>query len=465
MAESYDVVVIGGGPGGYIAAIRASQLGLKTACIESRGTLGGTCLNVGCIPSKALLESSEIFVKVQDASHWGIKVSGAKVDLPAMLQRKDGIVSQLTRGVEGLFKKNKVTYYKGFGSFRSKNEIDIKAIDGKDVTIKTQNTIIATGSAPIEIPIAKFDEKVVVSSTGALSFEKIPKHLIVIGGGVIGLELGSVWKRLGAEVTVIEAMPEILYTMDETVRREMRKVLEKQGIKFHTDTKVTNVANDKKKAVVTAEHKGENIELEADRVLVAVGRRAYTDGLNVEAAGVKVDERGRVEIDGHFRTSASNIYAIGDVVKGPMLAHKAEDEGVACAEIIAGKPGHVNYEAIPSVVYTWPEVASVGAPEQELKDKGIKYKVGKIPFMANGRAKCAGHTDGFVKIIADATTDRVLGAHIVGPNASELIAELAVAIEFKTSAEDIARSTHAHPTLAETVKEAALAVDKRTLNF
>lgn len=465
MSESFDVVVIGGGPGGYIAAIRASQLGLKTACIEARGALGGTCLNVGCIPSKALLESSEVFVKVKEAAKWGISVTGAKVDLPVMLKRKEDIVGQLTKGVEGLFKKNKVTYYKGYGSFKSKTEIAIKSSDGKEETISAKNTIIATGSTPIEIPIAKFDGNVIVSSTEALCFEKVPKHLVVIGGGVIGLELGSVWSRLGAEVTVIEAMPEIMYTMDVTVREQTRKILEKQGLKFEVDTKVTRVTATKNKATVTCEYKGESKEIQADKVLVAVGRRAFTDGLKPDSAGVQIGERGKIPVNKHFQTNVPNIYAIGDVIDGPMLAHKAEDEGVACAEIIAGKPGHVNYEAIPSVVYTWPEIASVGANEQDLKEKGVAYKIGKIPFMANGRAKCAGHTDGFVKLIADAKTDRLLGAHIVGPNASELIAELAIAFEFQSSAEDIARSTHAHPTLAEVIKEAALAVDKRTLNF
>lgn len=465
MSEEFDVVVIGGGPGGYIAAIRAAQLGLKSACVESRGSLGGTCLNVGCIPSKALLESSEMFVKVTHASDWGVTVGKPKIDMKGMLKRKEDIVEGLTKGVEGLFKKNKVTYLKGHGSFVGPGRVKVTDEKNNSTEYGAKNVIIATGSVPIEIPIAKFDHKVIVDSTDALSFPKVPEKIVVIGGGVIGLELGSVWGRLGAEVTVIEAMPEILYGMDKTVRSSAKTIFTKQGLKFLTGTKVTSVEVNGSKGTVHFDQDGKTDSIEADKVLVAVGRRAFTDGLNPDAIGLKTTDRGQIEIDEHFRTNVAGVYAIGDVVRGPMLAHKAEDEGVACAEIIAGKPGHVNYEAIPGVIYTWPEIASVGASEQDLKERGVEFKIGKCPFLANGRARCSGFTDGFVKIIADKKTDRILGVHMIGPNASELIAEMAVAMEFGSSAEDIARSTHAHPTLSETVKEAALAVDKRTLNL
>jgi dihydrolipoamide dehydrogenase len=463
--QAFDLVVIGGGPGGYVAAIRASQLGLKVACIESRGALGGTCLNVGCIPSKAMLEASEMFVKISHAKEYGINVKDATADIKAMLKRKDSTVSGLTKGIEGLFKKNKVTYLKGHGSFVSPNEVRCTAADGTSEVVSAKNIIIATGSEPIELPFAKFDGQFIVSSTEALEFPEAPKHLVVIGAGVIGLELGSVWARLGSKVSVVEATPEILYTMDSSVRTSMRKILEKQGFEFFTDTKVKEITKSKNHAVVIAQGPNGPVELKADRILVAVGRRAFTKGLELQSAGVATDDRGRINIDGHFRSNVSHIYAIGDVVVGPMLAHKAEEEGVAAAEIIAGKPGHVNYEAIPGVVYTWPEVASVGLTEEQVKEKGIDYKVGQFPFLANGRAKCMGSTDGFVKLIADAKTDRLIGAHIVGPTASELIAELAIAFEFGASAEDIARSVHAHPTLAEVIKEAAMAVDKRTIHI
>jgi len=466
MADAqFDLVVIGGGPGGYVAAIRGAQLGMTTACIESRGALGGTCLNVGCIPSKSLLESSEMFVKVNHAKDFGVNVKGVTADVPAMIKRKEATVTQFTKGIEGLFKKNKVTYLKGHGSFVSSTEVKVTDASGGTQTIAAKNIIIATGSEPVELPFAKFDGEVIVSSTEALSFEAPPEHLVVIGGGVIGLEMGSVWARLGSKVTVVEATPEIIYTMDGSVRTTLRKLLEKQGFAFHTDTKVKEIVKGKKSATVVAEGPNGKVELKADKVLVAVGRRPFTKGLNAEAAGVKLDERGRVAIDHHYRTNVANIYAIGDVVIGPMLAHKAEEEGVAAAELIAGKAGHVNYEAIPWVIYTWPEVASVGATEEQLKEKGIAYKTGQFPFIANARAKCLGTNDGFVKIIADAKTDRLLGAHIVGPNASELIAELAVAFEFGSSAEDIARSVHAHPTLAEVIKEAAMAVEKRAIHI
>jgi dihydrolipoamide dehydrogenase len=463
--QAFDLVVIGGGPGGYVAAIRAAQLGLKAACIESRGALGGTCLNVGCIPSKAMLEASEMFVKISHAKEYGINVKDATPDIKAMLKRKDSTVSGLTKGIEGLFKKNKVTYLKGRGSFVSPNEVKCTAADGTSEIVSAKHIIIATGSEPIELPFAKFDGQFIVSSTEALEFTEVPKHLVVIGAGVIGLELGSVWARLGAKVSVVEATPEILSTMDGSIRTSMRKILEKQGFEFYTDTKVKEITKSKNHAVVTAQGPNGPVELKADRVLVAVGRRAFTKGLELQNAGVLTDDRGRVNIDGHFRSNVPHIYAIGDVVVGPMLAHKAEEEGVAAAEIIAGKPGHVNYEAIPGVIYTWPEVASVGMSEEQVKEKGIEYRVGQFPFMANGRAKCMGSTDGFVKLIADAKTDRLIGAHIVGPTASELIGELAVAFEFGASAEDIARSVHAHPTLSEVIKEAAMAVDKRTIHI
>jgi dihydrolipoamide dehydrogenase len=462
--EKFDLVVIGGGPGGYVAAIRAAQLGLKTACVESRGALGGTCLNVGCIPSKALLESSEMYQKVKHAADYGVMVKECTPDVPAMIKRKDSIVSQLTKGVEGLFRKNKVTYLAGKGSFVSKNQIKVTKADGTSQILQASNVIIATGSEPIELPFAKFDGDVIISSTEALDFNNPPKTMIVIGGGVIGLEMGSVWGRLGSKVTVIEAMPEILFNMDASIQKGMRRILEKQGFKFLVDTKVQEIKATKKKGKIKAKSKDGVIELEADKILVAVGRKPYTSGLDLEKAGVQVDQRARVQIDEHFKTNVQGIYAIGDVVRGAMLAHKAEEEGVAAAEIIAQKPGHVNYEAIPSVIYTWPEVAAVGATEAELKERSTPYRVGQFSFMANGRAKCAGNTDGFVRIIAHEKTDRLLGVHIIGPNASELIAEVAIAFEFGASAEDLARSVHAHPTLAEAIKEAAFAVDKRTIH-
>lgn len=467
MAEnSFDVVVIGGGPGGYVCAIRAAQLGLKTACVEYRGSLGGTCLNVGCIPSKALLESSEVFDKVnQHGAEYGLRLSGLQADVKAMIDRKNKIVTKFTRGIEGLFKKNKVTYLRGFGRFVDANHVKVSDDKGEEQTIEARHVVIATGSAPIEIPIAKFDGEVVVTSTEALDFNPPPQHLIVIGGGVIGLELGSVWKRLGSKVTVIEAMDSILANMDKSVSQNMTKLMKTQGLELKTATKVTQVSRNKDKAIVTAQNSDGEIEIEGDKVLVAVGRRPFTDKLNLDSLGVNVDERGRVIVNEHLQTAISNIYAIGDVIRGPMLAHKAEEEGVAVAELIAGKPGHVNYEAIPNVIYTWPEVASVGLTEQECAEQGREVNIGQFPFVANGRAACSGTVDGFVKLIADKRTDRLLGAHLVGPNASELVAEIAVAFEFGASAEDIARSVHAHPTLAEVIKEAALAVDKRALHI
>ncbi len=466
--HQFDVVVIGGGPGGYIAAIRASQLGLKAACVESRGALGGTCLNVGCIPSKAMLEASEFYEKAAHrGKEYGIEMDGVRADIPAMIKRKSGIVTKFTKGIEGLFKKNKVTYFLGRGFFIDPHTVGVAGLDGTEQKLSAKHIIIATGSEPIELPIATFDQNVVVSSTEALEFQKAPKHLVVIGGGVIGLELGSVWKRLGSRVTVIEAMPTLLANMDGAVSRAMTKILSTQGLELMLGTKVASVtSNGKDKAVVDAVNTaGESIKIEADKVLVAVGRRAFTAGLKIEAVGIKAKANGKIEVDHELRTSQPHIYAVGDVIDGMMLAHKAEEEGVAVAERIAGKHGHVNYEAIPNVIYTWPEVASVGLTEEQCKQRSIEIRTGQFPFAANGRAACAGHTEGFVKLIADAKTDRLLGAHIVGPTASELIAELAVAFEFGASSEDIARSVHAHPTLAEVIKEAALAVDKRSLSI
>lgn len=463
--EKYDVTVIGGGPGGYVSAIRAAQLGLKVACIEFRGALGGTCLIEGCIPSKALLQSSEAYSQAQHKmKDLGVTVSDVSFDLGKMQERKDTIVSQLAGGVEGLFKKNKIKYYKGLGSFHTANIINITDDAGKETQIETKATIIATGSEASEIPSAKFDEDKVLSNKGALKLKEVPGHLLVIGGGVIGLELGSVWGRLGAEVTIVEAASEILPMMDADVIRHMKKALKKDRINVHTSTFFKEYKENKGKLSVTCEKAGDNFTIECDKILVAVGRRPYTKGLGLEKVGIATDKAGRVEIDDHFRTNVPSIYAIGDVVRGPMLAHKAEEEGAACAEIIADKPGHINYDAIPSVVYTWPEVASIGLTTAECKEKGIKIKTGKSLFAANGRAKCAGETDGFVKIIADEKTDRLIGAHIVGANASELIAELAIGFEYHASSEDIARSVHAHPTMAEVIKEACLAVDKRSIS-
>lgn len=462
----FDVVVIGSGPGGYICAIRCAQLGLKTACVELEAALGGTCLNVGCIPSKALLQSSEHYHHAtHELKSHGVITKDVSLDLTTMMKRKETVVSTMNRGIEGLFKKNKVTWLKGRGSFVAPGQIKITSSDGQEQTVTTKNTVIATGSKPIEIPPAKFDRNMIVSSTGALKFKEVPKHLIVIGGGIIGLEMGSVWSRLGAKVTVIEALDKILGSMDGELSRATQKILEKQGLEIHLSTKLIETVVGKKDVKAICEKNGEKIEFKGDKMLVAVGRRAYTEGLNPEAIGLTVEKNGKVPVDHHFQTNVQGVYAIGDVTNGPMLAHKAEEEGVAVAEILAGLPGHVNYDTIPGVVYTWPEVAAIGLTEEQCKEQNLNVKVGKFPFMANGRAKAFGNTDGFVKMIADAKTDKVLGAHIVGPNASELIAELAVAMEFGASSEDIARSCHAHPTLAEAIKEAALAVDKRTLNM
>ncbi len=463
MPESFDVIVIGAGPGGYVAAIRAAQLGLKTACVEVRETLGGTCLNVGCIPSKALLQSSENF---EEAGHkfaeHGITVSGVALDLARMQARKGEVVGANTKGVEFLFKKNKVTWLKGLGKILAPGKVEVAG-----TTYETKNIIIASGSESTPLRGVEVDEQQIVTSTGALELAKVPGHLVVIGGGVIGLELGSVWRRLGAEVTVIEFLDRLVPGMDAEIAKQFERVLAKQGIKFKLKSKVTGATKGADGVRLTVEPAagGEAEQVKADVVLLAIGRRPFVAGLGLDAAGVALDERGRVKVDGRFATNVPGIYAIGDVIAGPMLAHKAEEEGVALAEILAGQHGHVNYGAIPGVVYTWPEVASVGATEEELKAAGTEYKVGKFPFTANGRARAMGSMDGFVKILADAKTDKVLGAHILGPDAGTLIAEMVMAIEFGASAEDVARICHAHPTLNEVVKEAALAVSARALHI
>ncbi|MFL6726484.1 MAG: dihydrolipoyl dehydrogenase, partial [Sphingomicrobium sp.] len=449
--KTYDVVVIGGGPGGYVAAIRAAQLGLKTACVEKRASLGGTCLNVGCIPSKALLTSSE---KFEEAKHslggHGIKLGSVELDLPTMMAHKDKVVKDNTAGIEFLFKKNKVDWIKGHGRITAADTITVTNGDGSE-TVKARNIIIATGSDVMPVPGIEIDEQRIVSSTGALELAEVPKRFVVIGGGVIGLELGSVWSRLGAKVTVIEFLDRILPGMDGEISKQGQRILAKQGLTFKLNSKVTaaTVTNEGVTLTVEPAKGGTAEKLEADVVLVAIGRRPYTEGLGLEEVGVALDERRRVKTDAHWRTSVPTIYAIGDVIAGPMLAHKAEDEGVAVAEIIAGQTAHINYDAIPGVVYTWPEAASVGKTEEQLKEAGVKYKAGKFPFSANGRARALGSTDGFVKVLADARTDRILGVHILGPNAGDLIAELGLAMEFGASAEDVARTCHAHPTLNE----------------
>ena len=461
MSESadFDVVVVGGGPGGYVAAIRAAQLGMNVACVEKRGTLGGTCLNVGCIPSKALLQSSEYF---EEANHsfadHGIKVT-PKLDLPAMLGRKDRVVGELTKGIEFLFKKNKVTYVKGTGKIKAAGQVEVSEGEDKGKLLSAKHIIIATGSESTPIPNVDIDEKQIVTSTGALELPKVPKHLVVIGGGVIGLELGSVWKRLGAEVTVVEFLDRILPMGDGEVSKTMARVLKKQGMKFKLKTKVTAAKKTKTSVTLTLEPAagGDAEELKCDTVLVSVGRRPYTDGLGLDEVGVERDQRGVIQVGHDFQTNVPGIYAIGDCIPGPMLAHKAEEDGVACVEMLAGEKPHVDYNHVPGVVYTWPEVADVGDSEEALKEKGIDYKVGKFPFMANSRGKANGFTDGFVKILADAKTDKVLGAHIIGPQAGEMIHELCTIISFGGSAEDVARMCHAHPTFSEAVKEAALA--------
>jgi len=463
MSESFDVIVIGSGPGGYVCAIRAAQLGLKTACVEKRATLGGTCLNIGCIPSKALLQSSEEYEKTIHAlKDHGIEVEGVKLDLARMQARKQEVVTANTKGVEFLFRKNKITWLKGAGRIVAPGQVDV---DGAVYAAK--NIVIATGSESVPLPGVPVDEKQIVTSTGALELDKVPGHLVVVGGGVIGLELGSVWQRLGAKVTVVEFLDRIALGMDTELATNFQRILQKQGMTFRLGAKVTGATTGPDGVSLSIEPvKGGEVEvLKADIVLVAIGRHPYTDGLGLDAVGVALDERKCVKVDTHWRTNIPGIYAIGDVIAGPMLAHKGEEEGVAVAELLAGQAGHMNYDAIPSVVYTWPEVAWVGKTEDELKAASIAYNVGKFPFTANGRARAMGDTDGFVKILADKTTDRLLGAHILGPDAGHLIAELTTAIEFGASAEDVARICHAHPTLSEAVKEAALAVDKRALHI
>ncbi len=465
MAEKFQAVVIGGGPGGYVCAIRLSQLGLKTACIESRGSLGGTCLNVGCIPSKSLLNLSEEFHKVKGLANKGIEVGDVKLNLDKMMKSKDKAVTVLTKGVEFLFKKNKVTYFKGYGSFKSKNEILIKDDKNKETIIQFEKTIIATGSVAVSLPGIEIDEQKIVSSTGALKLEKVPNKMVVVGGGYIGLEMGSVWSRLGSEVQVVEFLDHITPGMDKEISSEFMKILKKQGIKFNMQNKVEEIKKNKSGVVVsTVDKEGNKNNFDCDVVLISVGRKANTEGLNLEAIGLELDDRKRIKTDKSFKTNLENIYAIGDVISGPMLAHKAEDEGIAVAENIAGQSGHVNYDTIPGVVYTTPEVAAIGKTEEQLIDSNMKYKVGKFSFMANSRAKAIDDSEGFVKILADEKTDKVLGAHIIGPHAGELIAEIGVAMEFGASSEDIARTCHAHPTFSEAVKEAALSVDKRAIH-
>ena len=465
MADKFQAVVIGGGPGGYVCAIRLAQLGLKTACVESRGSLGGTCLNIGCIPSKSLLNLSDEFHKVKHLSNKGIEIGDVKLNLSKMMKSKDKAVTVLTKGVEFLLKKNKVTYFKGTGSFKSKNEISIKDNQNKETIIETDKTIIATGSLPVSLPGIEFDEKIIVSSTGALKFEKVPKKMVVVGGGYIGLEMGSVWSRLGAEVHVVEFLDHITPGMDKEISSEFMKILKKQGIIFHMQHKVEKIKkNDSGAIISTTDKDGNKKDFECDVVLISVGRKPNTNGLNLEKVNISLDNKNRIIVDKNFKTNLDNVFAIGDVIAGPMLAHKAEDEGVAVAENIAGQSGHVNYDTIPGVVYTTPEVASIGKTEEQLKELDIKYKIGKFSFMANSRAKAIDDAEGFVKILADEKTDKVLGAHLIGPHAGELIAEIGIAMEFGASSEDIARTCHAHPTFSEAVKEAALSVDKRAIH-
>ena len=462
-SDHFDVLIIGSGPGGYVCAIRAAQLGLKVACVEKRKTLGGTCLNIGCIPSKALLQASEKYHEAKDTlDTFGVQTGKVKLDLAKMMAFKDDVVNANTQGIEFLFKKNKVTRIEGTAAFKDAQTV---TVGKKEYT--ADNIVIATGSDVARLPNIKMDEKQIVSSEGALKLEKVPETMVVVGGGVIGMELGSVWQRLGAQVTVIEFMDQILPGMDEEIRKEAHKIFKKQGIQFKTSTKVSAAKVNGKKVDLTLEPAkgGTEEQMTADVVLVCVGRSAYTESLALDKAGVQTDERGRIVTNAQFKTSADNIYAIGDVIKGPMLAHKAEDEGVVLAEILAGQSGHIDYNLIPNIVYTFPEIAMVGKTEAQLKEEGTTYKIGKFPFLANGRARAMNATDGFVKIIADKKTDRVLGCHIIGPEAGTLIAEVAMAMEFGASSEDIARTCHAHPTLEEVVKEAALAVDNRAIHI
>ena len=463
MSGTFDVIVIGAGPGGYVFALRAAQLGMKVACVEKRATLGGTCLNVGCIPSKALLQSSEEFDHARHAlADHGVLVNSVELDLARMQRRKGEVVLANVKGVEFLFRKNQVTWLKGTARILAPGKV---AVDG--TTHEAKHVVIATGSDSMALPGVTVDERVIVTSTAGLELDAVPRRLVVVGGGYIGLELGSVWRRLGAEVTVVEFLDRIVPTMDGEVARALQRVLARQGMQFRLNTRVVAARKNNEGVTLTLEASkgGESEEITADIVLVSIGRRPYTNGLGLEDVGVALDERGRVRTDARFATNVPGIYAIGDVIAGPMLAHKAQDEGVALAELLAGQAGNVNYHAIPGVVYTWPEVASVGRTEEELKAEGVEYKLGKFPFTANGRARAMGETEGFVKLLADRGTDRLLGAHIIGPDAGTLIAELALAIEFGASAEDIGRTSHAHPTLNEAVKEAGLAVEGRALHI
>ena len=467
VGDDFDLVVIGSGPGGYVCAIRAAQLGLRVACVDKRGSHGGTCLNIGCIPSKALLHASEVFAEAAHAGDMGIQLGKPKLDLPAMMTYKENGIIGNTQGIDFLFKKNKVEALHGSAMIVASGKIEVSLLAGGARTLNTKNIVIATGSDSTPLQGVEIDEKLVVSSTGALEFDAVPKHLLIVGAGIIGLELGSVWARLGAEVTVVEFLDRITPGVDEEVAKQFQRTLQKQGFKFLLGKKVTEVKPLKASVKVTiepAQSEGEAETLSVDKVLVSIGRRPYTEGLGLESVGVQLDVAGRIETNG-FKTNVDGIYAIGDVISGPMLAHKAEDEGIAVAEMLAGKSGHVNYDVIPGVIYTAPEVAWVGLNEEELTQRGVDYRIGKFPFMANGRAKVNNTTDGFVKILADTKTDRILGVHIVGPEAGNMIAEAAVAMEFGGSAEDLARTCHAHPTLTEAVKEAALAVEDRAIHM
>lgn len=463
--DSFDLIIIGAGPGGYVCAFRAAQLGLKVALVEKNATLGGTCLNVGCIPSKALLHSSEqyVFAKHHAAAH-GIKIGAVEIDLPALMKKKEGVVAKLVGGVAQLAKARKITVVNGTATFVSATTISIAKSGAEPTQLTAKNIVIATGSAPVELPFMKFDGATVVSSDHAIAFDAVPKKFVVVGGGAIGLELGSVWARLGAEVTVVEFLPKIIATYDDDVVRNFTRFLQKQGLNIETGAKVVELKRDGKSAVLIAEREGQRLEFPADKVLVAVGRRPFTEGLGLEKIGIRLDDKKRIQVDDHLRTSVSGVWAIGDVVAGPMLAHKAEEDGVAVAEWIAGKAGHVNWDIVPAVVYTDPEVASVGLGEDGAKAKGLAVNIGKFNFAANGRALAVDGSDGYVKIIADAKTDRILGAQIVGRGAGELISEVVTHIEYGGSAEDLARTIHAHPTLSEAVKEAGLAVSKSALH-
>jgi dihydrolipoamide dehydrogenase len=466
MSDRYDVVVIGAGPGGYVAAIRAAQLGMRVACVDKRAALGGTCLNVGCIPSKAMLDSSELYAQAKaKLSRHGIQVGEVNLNLPEMLARKDRVVRGLTDGVAYLFKKNKITPIHGTARLTGNGRIAVKGADQKDTTLEAKAILLVTGSEPTAIPSLPFDGSTIVSSTEALAFERVPQHLIVVGAGYIGLELGSVWSRLGAKVTVVEFLQRVMPLGDAEIAEQLHRALAKQGLTFHLETRVTGASVQGGQVIVNGNNKGKDVLFKGDKVLVAVGRRPYSGGLGLREAGVTLEEgTGRVPVDEDFQTNVTGIYAIGDLIAGPMLAHKAQEEGIAFAERLAGMKTHVNYDAIPSVIYTWPEVASVGATEEQIKTSGRDYRVGRFPFSANGRARCMDEMEGGVKILADAKTDRLLGVHVLGPRASELIAEAVTVMEFAGSAEDIARICHAHPTLSEAVREAALAVDKRAIH-